>query len=80
MARAMTVSIIRNLLDAVPASEHTEIINDEIWYRFTCSYHHQGREFTFDVWALSLADAEARIASLRGNGTVDGQVHSWVDA
>lgn len=80
MARAMTVPIIRNLLDAVPAADHAEIMGDAIWYRYTCSYRHQGGEFTFDIWALSLTDAEARMQSLRGNATVDGQVHSWVDA
>jgi len=71
---------IRNLLDSIPEPEHAVIIDDEPWYRFTCSYRHEGREFCFDIWAMSQVDAEERMTALRSTATVDGQVMATRDA
>lgn len=42
---------------------------------FICSYRmNDGSEWGFEIKAASHADAEARLARIRGNGSVDGEV------
>ncbi len=54
----MTVPVILNFLDAVLATDHVEVLGDELWHHFACSYRHAGREFCLESWAMSMLDAK----------------------
>jgi hypothetical protein len=62
-----------------PDAEHVRRGDDgRLYYRFGCEYEFDGNTWTFDVWALDVADAEARIAAIRAGGRVSGQIHATV--
>lgn len=45
-------------------------------YRFSVSFDMPGGSvWSFDIWAYDSADAEARLAAIRQNGRIDGQVY-----
>ena len=50
------------------------------FYRFTCSYDHEGREFGFELWATSFADAQRRLESLKRTARLDGQIYRTIPA
>lgn len=43
-------------------------------YCYAIAYIHEGRHYSFDLWAYSFDDAEAHVQSLRGNAELSGQI------
>lgn len=43
-------------------------------YLYSVHYRHNDRTYALDIWARSLEDAEAHVASLRQTARLDGQV------
>ena len=74
MADVISLKAARAKRDG-PDAEHVQVIDGVSWYRFTCSFDFDGREFCLDIWARDLDDARARMTALRDTGRVDGQVY-----
>jgi hypothetical protein len=47
--------------------------DDKPFKRMLCSYDFRGAEWAFEIKAESFEDAEARLAAIRMNGSVDGE-------
>lgn len=65
-----------------PDNEHV-FVDEEgtTWFEYTCSYTDaRGVEMGFELWAVSPDDAKSRIAALKANAKVDGQIYKTVDA
>lgn len=49
--------------------------------RFAYEFDHSdGKSYGFDFWAYDIADAEAKMASIRQNGRIIGQIFGEVPA
>ncbi len=52
----------------------------EVWKRFSASYtDSRGAEMSFELWATSMDDAEARLKALKETGRIDGQILEQID-
>lgn len=50
------------------------------WHKYTCSYiDREGKNFCFHMWAKDDSDAQERMASIRENAQVDGQIDFIID-
>lgn len=47
---------------------------DGIWFRYVCSYTHQGEEYGFTIWGKSREDAEAALRAIGESGVVNGRL------
>ncbi|MDK4702237.1 MULTISPECIES: hypothetical protein [unclassified Rhizobium] len=48
--------------------------NGRTMFRFLADYQIDGRTFGISFWAYDLADAERRVASMRANLSLQGQI------
>jgi hypothetical protein len=63
-----------------PDAEFVTIIDGVTWFAFSASYQDGDQEFSFQFWALDQADAERRVAVMRGNLKCDGQLFAVIEA
>lgn len=52
----------------------------EMWFEFTCSFEDDTDIWVFSIWARNWDEAESRLALMKQNAKVDGQIYSTVDA
>lgn len=55
-------------------------IYGKLWYQFVCDYQDGDVDFTFQIWAKDIEDAERRMGLIKQNCKVAGQLISEVDA
>lgn len=48
----------------------------QVWHCFSVDYTVGDRSFTTSLWAHDLDDAELRLAALRANARIAGQIYS----
>lgn len=75
-AAALQIAAPVASVEARPDAEHVLRIDGRTEYRFTCSYRHQGRERSIELWAADWDDAEAQVSAIRRGLSVDGQVYA----
>ncbi|MEG9884149.1 MAG: hypothetical protein V6Z86_05950 [Hyphomicrobiales bacterium] len=64
-----------------PDLEHiAQSPSGETYYRFSVTYDHEGTECCVDVWAMSFADAQRRLESLKRTARLDGQIYRTIPA
>ena len=49
-------------------------IGGEDWYKYDVSYHYEGREYSFNIYARSVEEAHCRIRSLKYNAEYAGEI------
>ena len=69
-------SVTMNEYDTQP---HRDIYG-KLWYQFVCDYQDGDVDFTFQIWARDIEDAERRMGLIKQNCKVVGQLISEVDA
>ncbi|AAN55685.1 Mu phage uncharacterized protein [Shewanella oneidensis MR-1] len=74
------VSRMLNLFSDEPDSEQTYTDDNGVkWFKYGVEYTDQrGRTMTFDIWALSFADADRHLNQIANNGRVYGQIYCQV--
>ena len=48
------------------------------WFKFSYAFSHEGKEYSFDIWAKDFADAEQRLVSLKATAVLSGQLYAAI--
>ena len=70
-------------LNGPDADQICIIVSDgkaEKWFKFSVAFLIDEAEFTFHIWALSIADAQRRVLAIRETAVVSGQIVSEIPA
>lgn len=73
----MGIEGLRKLAEEAPDQKFIYIdgAGDE-WFAFDAIYEIDGSEFCFRIWARDFPDADRRLAALKINAKIDGQVYA----
>lgn len=67
--------------DDRPDAPHRYIDEEGVeWFQFCVDFEFDGSGWGFEIWAKDFADAEARVASLRENAKLGGQLYASIPA
>tara|TARA_R110000868_G_scaffold15379_1_gene70224 strand:+ start:111 stop:374 length:264 start_codon:yes stop_codon:yes gene_type:complete len=50
------------------------------WYKFVVDYEDVDRTYSFIIWAHDMEDAQRRLALIKDNSEITGQIYTMVDA
>jgi hypothetical protein len=79
----MSVLSFANALDRKhgPNAEHLwRAPSGQVWQRYACDFEYEGCSYSFEIWATSREDAHRRLAFLRKNAVLAGQVYATGNA
>jgi len=70
----------RSRRDGPDAEFRTSDAHGVEMFLFSIDYQFCGSEWSFNIWAYSFEDAEARVDAMRNTLNVAGQIHSIIPA
>ena len=50
------------------------------WYKFVIDYDDGDRPYSFIIWAHDMEDAQRRLALIKDNSEITGQIYKVIDA
>jgi hypothetical protein len=61
-------------MTTLPDDPPTVIHDGQIWHSYIIDFRHDGKTYSFNIYALDLPDANRRLRSIRGNAEVIGEL------